>query len=39
MVSKAVERVNALTNGAWKAFRQQAESTPIKLFEDLKELK
>ncbi len=39
MVSKAVERVNALSNGAWKTFRQQAESTPIKLFEDLKELK
>lgn len=39
MVQQAVDKVNALSNGAWKNYRQLAESTPIKLFNDLNDLK
>jgi hypothetical protein len=39
LVQKAVDRVNALSGGPWKAYRQQTESTPLKLFEDFNELK
>lgn len=39
MVSKAISRVNAFSAGAWKNYRQLAESTPIKLFVDTEELK
>ncbi len=39
MVQQAVDKVNAFSNGAWKNYRQLAESTPIKLFNDLNDLK
>ncbi|HSR39015.1 MAG TPA: hypothetical protein VLL95_08880, partial [Phnomibacter sp.] len=39
MVSKAIARVNAFSTGAWKNYRQLAESTPMKLFSDTEELR
>lgn len=39
LVQQAVDKTNALSNGAWKQYRQLAESTPLKVFSDMSELK
>jgi hypothetical protein len=39
MVQQAVDKVNAFSAGPWQNYRKLAESTPVKLFEDFKELK
>jgi hypothetical protein len=39
MVQQAIDKVNAFSNGAWKNYRQLAESTPMKIFTDLNDLK
>jgi hypothetical protein len=39
LVQQAVDKVNGLAGGTWKAYRQQTEGTPLKLFEEWKELK
>jgi hypothetical protein len=36
LVSEAVQKANAFFTGKWRAYQQQAESTPVKLFKEYK---
>jgi len=36
LVAEAVKRANAFFSGKWKAYQQQAEATPVKLFKEVK---
>ncbi len=36
LVAGAVKKANAFLTGRWKAFREQAEGTPVKLFREVK---
>jgi photosystem II stability/assembly factor-like uncharacterized protein len=36
LVEEAVKKANAFFNGKWKAYQQQAEATPMKLFKEVK---
>lgn len=34
IMDEAIQKINSFFDGKWKGFRQQAESTPLKLFKD-----
>jgi len=38
LIQEAISKINAFFTNDWKKYRQQAESTPVKLFKDYKEI-
>ena len=36
MIEQAVQRINSLFDGKWKAYRQQVEATKVNLFKEYK---